>query len=171
MVVLGGCIATTGSASLAPRPPAFDLNAPREGITTVSVRPAAAMGTETAQDSLDGNVVAALEEQKRVPGHCKVKDRFDRKELLAFEWGRNRLGFDVDGIGYDSVNIEQVQVQYRLRFQDYKTKKERCRYASAFQGLIGSGYNELVARENDTVWQELRDMRGEVEDGMEYVFD
>jgi hypothetical protein len=90
---------------------------------------------------------------------CRVNDRFDRKELVAYEWGQNRMGFDVDGLGLTGGSVENVQFSYRLRLQDYKTKKERCRYASSWQGLLGSGYNELVAREDgDTVWRELEAM-------------
>lgn len=167
VLMLAGCSSSSDSAFLAPAPPEFDFNAPRQPITTVDIAPpAGGMETQPVDETLDESVVAALEEQ-RIPAKCRIKDRFDRKDVLAFEWGQNRLSFDVAGLGLDSYEIEKVRVRYRLRFQDYKTKKERCRYASSFQGLIGSGYNEFFVRKNDTVWEELKKLRGDVEDGLD----
>ncbi len=158
ILALTGCV-TSESASLAPHPPRFNPYAPREAITEMAIEPASGsasgMEQQIASDE-DIDETLALS-QETVPEGCNVKDRFDRKAVLAYEWGgRNRVGFDVDGIGFDSLDVEQVKVQYRLRFQEYKTKKERCRYTSNWQGMIGSGYNELIERENDTVWQELK---------------
>jgi hypothetical protein len=89
---------------------------------------------------------------------CHVKDRFDRKELVAYEWGQNRMGFDVDGLGLTGGSVENVQFSYRLRLQNYKTKKERCRHNSSWQGLLGSSYNELVVRDDGRVGSELEAM-------------
>lgn len=88
------------------------------------------------------------------PSSCSTKDRFDRKDLVAYKWGstgENRLGFDVDGIGLRSANLDQVKLTYSLRLQPEKKKHERCLYQSSWQGMVGSGYNELFVRENDTV--------------------
>ena len=100
----------------------------------------------------------AFEAKGAAKKSCHVKDRFDRKELVAYEWGQNRMGFDVDGLGVTGGSVENVQFSYRLRLQDYKTKKERCRHNSSWQGLLGSSYNELVVRDDGRVWNELEAM-------------
>jgi len=169
VLALSGCSATSGV--LAPKPPKFDKLAAREPITVVDIETAAGgMESQPIAEILEDPALSALEQQK-IPASCRVKDRFDRKDVLALEWGgRNRLGFDVGGIGWDSLEVKQVKLRYRLRFQKYKTKKELCRYASGFQGMIGSGYSELFARENNTVWQEIKKMRGDVQDRWGKVF-
>lgn len=93
---------------------------------------------------------------------CRINDRFDRKALVAYHWDRNRLALDVDGINLGGSGNKGVRLEYRLRLQPGKTRKEKCLYESNWQGLIGSGYHELFVRENDTVWQELRRMRRDV---------
>ncbi|MFP4313680.1 MAG: hypothetical protein ACLFR0_05065 [Alphaproteobacteria bacterium] len=93
---------------------------------------------------------------------CHIKDRFDRKAVLAYQWGRNLLGLDVDGIGFDSTEIENIKMTYRLKLQPHLSKKESCRYKSSWQGLIGSSYNEFYKRENDTVLERLDALHDEV---------
>lgn len=96
--------------------------------------------------------------------NCEMKDRFDRKEVLAYEWDRSRLGLDLDGINTDGDGGRAVRVNYTLRLQPEKTSEQRCRYPSAWQGMAGSAYNELMLRESDTVWQHLRQIRKTVQD-------
>lgn len=90
---------------------------------------------------------------------CRLKDRFDRKALLAYEWSRSRVALDVDGfnVGWDGVSeFESVKLEYRLRLQPEQTPREKCRYESRWQGALGSGYNEFFRREDGAVWQELK---------------
>lgn len=97
-------------------------------------------------------------------GDCSLGDRFDRGELLAYEWDRSRLGLDVDGINMKGGDNQAVKLNYTLRLQPEKTQKQRCRYPSAWQGLAGSAYNELMLRKENTVWQQLRQIRKDVQD-------
>lgn len=90
---------------------------------------------------------------------CSIGDRFDRGQVLAYEWDRSRLGLDVDGINMDSDGEQAVRVSYTLRLQPEKTEDQRCRYPSAWQGLAGSAYNELVKRDQNTVWDQIKQAR------------
>ena len=93
---------------------------------------------------------------------CGFKDRFDRKAILAYEWERSRLALDVDGLSFGGSDDQAIKIQYTLRLQPEKSKEQRCRFNSPWQGLIGSGYNELFVREQDTVYEELREMRAKL---------
>ncbi|GJL85166.1 MAG: hypothetical protein DHS20C02_09410 [Micavibrio sp.] len=175
-ITLVGCSSSTTTALLAPAPPKFDPNAPREAITELTVEPAigAGQGLGAPQrgsvEPIPEAVAVAFEQEVR-PKSCRIQDRFDRKALVAYEWGgRSRLGLDIDGISYDSYDVEQVKLEYRLRFDTYRTKKERCRYKSNWQGMVGTGYNELFVREDDTLWQEIDVLENDVEDGWDAIF-
>lgn len=170
-----GCSSDMTTASLAPPPPKFDANVAREQITKLSIESVIGAGQGLGTQGVSGApapaaVSVALQVEARPKG-CRVQDRFDKKALLAYEWGgRSRLGLDVDGLSYDSYEVEQVKIEYRLRFQEYKTTKERCRYNSNWQGILGTGYNELFIRENDTIWQELDILENDVEDSWDTIF-
>lgn len=99
---------------------------------------------------------------------CHIKDRFDRKAVLAYQWGRNRIGLDIDGIGYDSMDLEEIKMTYRLRLQNHKRKKEKCRYNSSWQGMIGSSINEFYKREDDTVMQRFDALKKAVKNRMDW---
>lgn len=96
-----------------------------------------------------------------MPAGCSISDRFDRKGVLAWNFSDNQsrlsLNMKIDGIGFTGAEVEQVMLKFTYKFQPLKNRKERCRYPSGFQGLIGSGYNEFFLRQRDTVWDELRD--------------
>lgn len=97
-----------------------------------------------------------------VPKGCGIKDRFDRAAAVAYNFDDNQsrlaLHMTVDGFGLGGAEIEKAMVKFHYKFQPIKNRKERCRYPSGFQGLVGSSYNEFFLRENNTVMQELRDM-------------
>ncbi len=175
LVLLTGCASDSESIALAPSPPKFDPNAPREEITEIALETAIGagqgLGTHGVRDaSLTEGVKTAMR-QDVIPKRCRIQDRFDRKALIAYEWGgRSRLGLDIDGLSYDNYEIEKVKVEYRLRFSAYKTSKERCRYASKWQGILGTGYNELFLREKDTIWEEINVLENDLEDGFDAVF-
>ncbi|MCD8566750.1 MAG: hypothetical protein LRY36_02370 [Alphaproteobacteria bacterium] len=97
----------------------------------------------------------ALQSDK-IPSGCSIKDRFDRSETIAYQWGQNRLGFTAN---MDGTDFKGGFLRYRLKFQPHQTSKERCKYKSAWQGLVGSSYNEFFLRENNTVWDDLKALR------------
>jgi len=112
------------------------------------------------------------------PGHCSLKDRFDRKEAIAYNFsdGQSRVGLrlGIDGFSLSDAGnfeLEEVKINFRYRFQPIKKKREHCLYASSWQGLAGSAYNELVLRETHTVYEELDDKWDEVGDGIDKLFD
>lgn len=106
---------------------------------------------------------------------CSIRDMFDRKAMLAYEWGNNtrsRLSFDVDGVGLDSLDVEGVKLEYAFRLQPEKPKKMGCRYSSQWQGMVGSGYNEMFMRgDNEGARRELNELRNDLETRMESLFD
>lgn len=106
---------------------------------------------------------------------CSIRDMFDRKAMLAYEWGNNtrsRLSFDVDGVGLDSLDVEGVKLEYAFRLQPEKPKKMACRYSSQWQGMVGSGYNEMFLRgDNEGARREINELRQDLETRLETVFD
>lgn len=105
-----------------------------------------------------GAAVPRFEESKPVKT-CSLGDRFDRGEVIAYEWDRSRLGVDVDGLNMGGGAVDAVKLEYTLRLQHERSSEQACRYPSPWQGIAGSAYNELFLRQEDTVWQELRAMR------------
>lgn len=140
-------------------PPNFDstelLNIPNEDLMQRTQHIETVHAEGLLQDGL------ALESSKPLK-KCRIKDRFDRKAVFAYQMDEGRLSLDVDGLNMGSTNIERVYLQYKISLQPEFEKKDHCKYASAYQGLIGSAYNELVLREEDTVWEELSDIQAEV---------
>lgn len=120
--------------------------------------------------SFDHVMLKGKRDPDATPYNCRTKDRFDRKVLLAYEWDRSRLSVDVDGINLRQHDLEGVFVQYKLRIQPEKPKKLDCRYPSNWQGLIGSGYNELIRREDAKVWKELNGLKRKVGSHLDNVF-
>lgn len=161
---------------LAPQPPAVDLASyqnqkqSQENITPdqsiITVHQASEDGlTQEVVDIKDAPKTAVAEEKK-----CSLKDRFDRKAVLAYEWDRSRLAMDLDGVNMDMDGNMGIKVEYRLRFQKWKKKKERCRYNSKWQGLVGSGYNEMFRRKDDTMWGKIKKMRKQATEFVDEVF-
>lgn len=157
------------SAKLAPLPPGTQTSAYQitSAQDAANVAPAAGQASRTHRDTAKHHrPVLAAKSGGNV--NCSIKDRFDNDALFAYEFGtnqRSRFSFDVDGLNLDSSGIEAVKVSFTYRLQADKTKDQRCRYLSNYQGLVGSGYNELYIRDRGhTVWKEIDDVRGEIED-------
>ncbi|MEZ5918860.1 MAG: hypothetical protein R3D66_02735 [Alphaproteobacteria bacterium] len=174
VLIVTGCSNLKAGSGPAPAPPSFTLKAERDPITKVAIQNIPSAQNEPVTLA-SANIPAApstllpaneiiLSAKSQNTGQCRIKDRFDRDEVLAYTWGDNRLGMDVDGLSLSNFEMEQVKLQYRLKLQSYKSQKERCRYPSQWQGLVGTGYNELFVRETDTVWQELKALQNDVED-------
>jgi hypothetical protein len=175
IVILSGCNAHTSHAKLAPQPPQIQTayldklphDEPRPSGNTLAlanIEPAA--GSAKAPSARA--VQSGYNNAQNLKG-CSVQDRFDKDAALAYQWGRshrNRVSLDVDGLefspfGGSSADIEQVRIEYRLKLQGKKSKKERCRGHHNWQGLIGTGYRELIDREENTVWDEANQFYNE----------
>ena len=178
LLTLSGCITSGTSLSLAPSPPdqpylvSYTDNY-RDDVSSRSSGDYVAFAPDYAESvsaissvrASEGRVSASLSEKKSYK--CRLKDRFDRKAVLAYEWDRSRLSMDVDGINMSSFGSDMaVRVEYKLRIHPEKPKKLKCREGSNWQGLIGTGYHELFVREEDTVWDKVRDVR---KDPLQYI--
>lgn len=94
---------------------------------------------------------------------CSIKDRFDRKSTLAYNFSdqQSQLAFNLNARGPSlgdptRFEVKGVEMRFTYQMQKYKKPVERCRFASPFQGWLGSAFNELALRENDTIMHELR---------------
>jgi hypothetical protein len=95
---------------------------------------------------------------------CKIRDRFDRGATLAYNFDNEQsrlsfhLGLNGPSLGDPTqMEFKSVLVRFTHKFsKPPESKREKCRFQSNFQGLIGSAYNEFFIRNNFTVWQELR---------------
>ncbi|MBI1301822.1 MAG: hypothetical protein GC137_09230 [Alphaproteobacteria bacterium] len=173
---LPGCLGAGKVQPLAPLPPAIDLASyenqkkSQDNMTTdhsiITVHQASEDGLmQEVVDIKDAPKTAVVEEKK-----CNLKDRFDRDAFLAYEWDRSRLSMDVDGINTSGDGNMGIKIEYRLRFQKWKNKKERCRYDSQWQGLVGSGYNEMFRREDNTMWGEINKIRKKASEFVDEAF-
>jgi hypothetical protein len=115
-------------------------------------------------DSLKNPAKVGLSESESKELGCRIRDRFDRGSTLAYNFDndQSRLSFHL-GINGPSLasptelEFKSVLVRFTHKFsKPPESKREKCRFQSNFQGLIGSAYNELMVRNNYTVWQELR---------------
>lgn len=155
---------TTSYAAVYPQPQPIDLAA--LPATPDYIEPASGSGLETTDTRADYLKADATNL------NCGIRDRFDRKALVAYHWGtheRSRLALDVDGLGFDG-DIDEVRLEYSLRLQKEKPKKMGCRYSSQWQGMVGSGYNEMFRREGDDGARgDVRKIRSKVRSGWEDI--
>lgn len=107
------------------------------------------------------DVALGISPEAPVPAGCKTKDRFDRDGALAYNFddkkSRIALHIDLGDTGFGGFEVDKVLVKFSHKFQAIPHRKDKCRFKSNWQGLIPSAYHELYVRENDTVWDELRD--------------
>jgi hypothetical protein len=95
---------------------------------------------------------------------CNIKDRFDRDAALAYNFddrqSRLALHLSLDGPSFSDpgrMELNSFMVRYTHKFsKPPQSKKEKCRFESNFQGVLGSAYNEFFVRNNYTVWKESR---------------
>lgn len=174
-LTLPGCVTSDTSAPLAPKPPEINITSiedprvqPHYFADAVVADPVVTVGVQADDVGFEKrtDVVIPTTDQgiAVTEDKCRIQDRFDRKAVLAYEWGYERLGLDVDGIGLDSSSESGVRIEYTMNLQRKKNNKQKCRYSSKWQGLIGSGYNEMFVRQDDTVWEDIKDMRKDVSD-------
>ena len=171
----------------APKPPSFHVSnyshqsiVPRSNAADHNIKPAAlghiAPAAGSVMASHSRTVLLPEETSKKAAAapmalDCSIKDRFDRDDLVAYEWGQNRLGFDVDGIGLTDMDLEAVRVTFSMNLQPIKTKKQKCRGGSAWQGMVGSGYNELVVNDGAALKKEWRELRRDIDDRLSYFIE
>lgn len=189
ILALSGCVTTGKSKPLAPLPPKVLSSSLSKQPSHVPYQPhyfSAPMQTDLLSidnapitdnildKNVQGNAVSLPSNASAgvfvSPNKCSLNDRFDRKAVVAYEWGRSRLSLDVDGVNFGGGDERAVHLQYKIRLQPEKTKKQRCRYSSSWQGLVGSGYNELFVRKEDTVWAEIRDVKKSASQYMDNFF-
>tara|TARA_R110002072_G_scaffold149291_1_gene297133 strand:- start:1115 stop:1762 length:648 start_codon:yes stop_codon:yes gene_type:complete len=183
-LTLTGCLTSKNSSPLAPLPPDRPLssiiiptlinmpqNAPVSVDNMAAMRPAAGFDVVNTDVLAESGIVMDLKTPAPSTSYnCRMKDRFDRKALLAYEWDRSRVSVDVDGLNMSSGSVDGVFIKYKLRIQPEPPKKLACRYPSSWQGLIGSGYHELIVREDDTVWKEIDAVKKDVANYVSKVF-
>jgi hypothetical protein len=183
MLALAGCSHSDESAqfSLAPPPPVFDPNA----VVMETAGPPHLMAFTGQAIPFPSNITLS---DSGMPGEddyaqrmgltssqaeekgCRIKDRIDRDAIIAYQWDQNRIALNVKGINMDSDGIEAVKLEYKLKLQPNKNHKERCKYQSNWQGIVGSGYNEMFVREENTIWGQIRDVKGQVSDALDKLF-
>ncbi|MDH5721961.1 MAG: hypothetical protein OEY94_01395 [Alphaproteobacteria bacterium] len=153
---LAGCNNAHTTQALAPAPPERIYNKNNE-ITP----PSQLIITNIPDNMVQSEIIYTSLSKNADKTKCNLNHRFDNDALIAYNWDRSRIALDIDGVGLDwdgFTDFEQVRLEYRLKFSPEKTNKEKCLYPSKWQGLIGSGYNELVIRKEDTAWGELREI-------------
>lgn len=174
LLILPGCMASTKTAPLAPNPPVLNLDSTLDEVSDYQlhyfIQPTEYSNVEPSAEVLVEETLLALHEDETPQQKCRLKDRFDRDALLAYEWDRSRFAMDVDGINMSGSGDAGMRLEYKIRLQPEKTKKQKCRYNAKWQGLIGSGYNELMVREDDTVWKELREKRSKMHEFIGVLF-
>ncbi|MGH1376340.1 MAG: hypothetical protein ACRBCK_08330 [Alphaproteobacteria bacterium] len=182
---LSGCITSEKSKPLAPQPPVTSFLVSEQSSADVhDVSSTQQTLYEDDLPTLSGQYAAISADQSVVVAdsvnvddqvtaslvRCKLNKRFDRDALLAYEWDRSRLSVDVDGINMSGGGDRGFYLQYKIRLQPEKPKESKCRYASKWQGMVGSGYNELILRDENTVWSELRNVQKDVKQYIGNVF-
>jgi len=101
-------------------------------------------------------------ETNKIVKSCRIKDRFDTGSLLAYQMDEGLLSLDVDGLNHNSQKINKVYLNYTVSLQPELEKKDPCVYASAYRGLLGSAYSELVVHEGQNLSQEVDILTEEV---------
>lgn len=115
-------------------------------------------------ESLKNPAKVGLSEDESKQLGCNIRDRFDRTATLAYNFDdeQSRLSFHlgVNGPSLGSpteLEFKSVLVRFTHKFsKPPEGRREKCRFQSNVQGLVGSAYNEFFVRNNFTVWQELR---------------
>lgn len=158
----------------APKPPEFhSASAVLQAEDLANIAPAAgsSMAAETRRAHAESTAQRLAMKAEAARAECRFKDRFDRDDLIAYEWGQSRLGLDVDGIGYDSMELEEVKLTFSMNLQPIKSKKQLCRRDSSWQGMIGSGYNELIVHDGAVIEQKYNELRAKFDDRISYFVD
>ena len=155
LLTLSGCITTEKTAPLAPSPPAINITNSSSQSQMLYQPYYFADPLRNENEAIKTTITTPVSPTKK---KCRLKDKFDRKSVLAYEWGRNKISLDIDGINLKPSSTKAVRFEYKLRIQPEKTKKQLCRFPSNWQGLLGSGYNEIFIQKNTKLLGELTDI-------------
>ncbi len=155
LLTLSGCITTEKTAPLAPSPPAKNITDSSSQKQMLYQPYYFADPLQDKDTTIKTTITTPVSPAKK---DCRLKDKFDRKSVLAYEWGRNKISLDIDGINLKPSSTKAVRFEYKLRIQPEKTKKQRCRFPSNWQGLLGSSYNEIFIRKDKKLWADLTDV-------------
>lgn len=189
ILTLSGCLSSGSSLPLAPSPPEYhhftstdhgsseihmlsegDNYIPDYAAAVTAVAGSGALVDARPTDQIDGVVQVKSLSSTKIE-RCSLRDRFDRKVLLAYEWDRSRLSMDVDGVNMNSMGEDMaVRFEFKMRLQRGVKKVRKCRSKSQWQGMIGTGYHELIEREENTVWDEIRFLKKDVVKKIKDVF-
>lgn len=151
----------------------FDTQTPRTPIERLDFNASPASAGEVRQGlsvadydpaALKNPAKLGLSEGQSKALGCDITDRFDNSAALAYNFKDNQtrlsLHLSVSGPSFsDPTNMEfnSVVLRYTHKFsKPPASQRDRCRFQSSFQGLIGSAYNEFFLRNNYTIWKELR---------------
>ena len=144
------------------RPLSFDPPAEESWVTTRPVENYTPPGKPLDEIILPGSTDRPQPLATLSMRGCSIKERFDRSSTLAYNFsdGQSRMEFNLNARGPTLTaparfEFRGVGLKFTYKFQKIKSPKERCRFESPVQGLIGSVYNEFYMGETDTVWQEL----------------
>jgi len=169
-ILLSGCSNNIGvfNAKQRVEPPIYSSfkNIDLEEIDNYSIAKYDAKHSDVYKN-LDIETVLANNERSKSNNrrNCRITDRFDRKLLLSYEQdgGNTKYGFDIDGLLSTSGKKRNIVFSYKKKLNASAIKKKPCRFNSNLQGLLGSVYNEVFLRKNDTVWGDIKDLRNEIE--------
>ncbi len=87
---------------------------------------------------------------------CSIKDRFDRKGVLAY-YSADRT----KRLSFHTGSFDEAMFRYSFKLSKKLDRKDRkkinCLYNSRVQGILGSVYNEFNLREGDNALDEAFD--------------
>lgn len=140
----------------------LDFNTPL-AMTSGSVSQGLPYDDDTTKSGVNQAKLGLSEDAAKNLG-CNIGDRFDRGAALAYNFddrqSRLALHLSVNGPSLSDpgrMELNSLMMRYTHKFsKPPQSKKEKCRFESNFQGVIGSLYNELFIRNNYTVWKEIR---------------
>ena len=157
LLALSGCSTTEKPKPLAPDPPAVNtlLFSQQSQILYQPYYFAAPPQEEVNEQKTIPPIIKSDASKSADQRDCSFKEKLDRKYLLAYEWGRSKLSMDIDGINMKPSSEKALRIEYKIRFQPEKTKKQLCRYPSNWQGLIGSSYNEFIIQKKKIPWRDI----------------
>lgn len=158
MVILSACASQKGSAP----PPTFYLAEaqPKQAyvekfdvVDLQNIEPAAGIAKDDYRVYTANPIAMPYQPYTSAAGlndfggnNCTAQERFDHQALLAYQWGRNRIGLNFNQVDERFAEADEVKMTYRIKLQKAKSRAENCLNDSAWQGIIGSGYNELYLR-------------------------
>lgn len=158
MVILSACASQKGSAP----PPSFHMAKAEPKQVYVekfdvaslqNIEPAAGVAKDDYRAYTANHIAMPYEPYTAALGvneldgkNCAALERFDHQALLAYQWGRNRVGLNFNQVEERFAEADEVKMTYRIKLQKTKGRAENCLSDSAWQGIIGSGYNEFYLR-------------------------